>query len=171
MYMYERSSRAASARRPSKLRRGVRGYVRYTGTGTECGPCANYKGQGAVVSPGMAVSSVYLQLRDHPELQPLILHDVTPTGVTIGAGAFGNIEEVAIPGAVCAAKSIHHFLAEEEEDWVAKDVVDKNIRKFVAECKIMGRLRHPNIVQFLGLWFSQPKELCVPAIVMEKMHL
>ena len=117
----------------------------------------------------MAVSSVRLQLGDHPELQPLILHDVTPTGVTIGAGAFGNIEEVAIPGAVCAAKSIHRFLAEEEKDWVAKKVVDKNIKKFIAECKIMGRLRHPNIVQFLGLWFSQPKESCVPAIVMEKM--
>ena len=117
----------------------------------------------------MAVSSVRLQLRDHPELQPLILHDVTPTGVTIGAGAYGNIEEVTIPGAVCAAKSIHRFLAEEDKDWVAKKVVDKNVRKFIAECKIMGRLRHPNIVQFLGLWFSQPKESRVPAIVMEKM--
>ena len=129
----------------------------------------NPGGGSRLLAPSMAISSVYLQLKDHPELQPLILYDVTPTGNTIGAGAFGSVEEVAIPGALCAAKNIHHFLSNEEEDWVAKEVVDKNIRKFVAECEIMGRLRHPNIVQFLGLWFSQDEESCVPTIVMEKM--
>ena len=116
-------------------------------------------------------SSVTLLLRDHPELQPLILHDVTPTGNTIGAGAYGSVEEVEIPGAICAAKKLHHFLTTKEKDWVTKDMVDKNVGKFVAECKMMARLRHPNIVQFLGLWFSQDEDSCVPAIVMEKMQM
>ena len=114
-------------------------------------------------------TSITLQMRDHPELRPLVLHDVTPTGNTIGAGSYGSVEEVAIPGALCAAKKIHHILAKEDVHWVPKEVVDENIRKFVAECRIMGRLRHPNIVQFLGLWFSQAEESCLPAIVMEKM--
>ena len=117
----------------------------------------------------MAISSSHLHLWDHPQLQPLILRDVKPTEKTIGTGAFGSVEEVEIPGALCAAKKLHHFLANEEEDWVAEEVVDKNVAKFVAECKIMGRLRHPNIVQFLGLWFSPAEGLCLPAIVMEKM--
>ena len=114
-------------------------------------------------------SSVTVLLRDHPELQPLILHDVTPTGNTIGAGSYGSVEEVVIPGALCAAKKLHHYLANEEKDWVAEEMVDKHVKKFVGECKMMGRLRHPNIVQFLGLWFSQDEESCVPAIVMERM--
>ena len=117
----------------------------------------------------MAISSANLHLRNHPQLQPLTLHDVKPTGKTIGTGSFGGVEEVAIPGAICAAKKIHHFLAREEKDWVPKGVVDENVKKFVAECNIMGRLRHPNIVQFLGLWFSQDEGSCLPAIVMEKM--
>ena len=115
---------------------------------------------------GMALSSITRQMREHPELRPLILHDVTPTGNTIGAGSYGSVEEVAIPGALCAAKKIHHVLAEEDKHRVTKEVVNNNIMKFVAECRIMGRLRHPNIVQFLGLW---DEGSCLPAIVMEKM--
>ena len=31
------------------------------------------------------------------------------TGTTIGAGAYGSVEEVAVPGVICAAKKIHDF--------------------------------------------------------------
>ena len=117
----------------------------------------------------MAIASVAQQLRNHPELQLLILQDVTPREKLIGAGAYGTVEEVAIHGAVCVAKKIHPFLAKEEKDWVAKEMVDEHVSKFVAECTMVARLHHPNIVQFLGLWFSQAKDSCLPAIVMEKM--
>ena len=109
-------------------------------------------------------------LRDHPDLQSLVLHKVMLTGKTIGSGSYGSVEEVAIPGALCAAKKIHDFLSQEDPNWLAKERADENIQKFVAECKMMGRLRHPNVVQFLGIWFS-PKESTLPALylVMEKM--
>ena len=115
----------------------------------------------------MASPGQNLQLRNHPELQPLILDNVEWTGNTIDSGAYGNVEEVRIPGALCAAKKIHDFLFKLDPKWLAKKTADENIQRFVEECKIMGRLRHPNIVQFLGLWFSDENDL--PALVMEKM--
>ena len=117
----------------------------------------------------MASPGTNLQLRNHPELQPLILHNVEWTGNTIDSGAYGSVEEVRIPGALCAAKKIHDFLFKQDPKWLAKKTADENIQRFVEECKIMGRLRHPNIVQFLGLWFSNDKNSNLPALVMEKM--
>ena len=108
-------------------------------------------------------------LRNHPELQPLILHNVKWTGNTIDSGSYGSVQEVRIPGALCAAKKIHDFLFKQNPNWLARKTADENIQRFVEECKIMGRLRHPNIVQFLGLWFSNDENSNLPALVMEKM--
>ena len=102
----------------------------------------------------------------HRNLQPLVLHGVTHTGKTIGSGSYGNIVEVAIPGALCAAKKIHDWLTKQDPDWLAKEVADSNVQKFLSECTMMSRLRHPHIVQFLGLWFDADSSLY---LVMEKM--
>ena len=107
-----------------------------------------------------------LQLYSHPSLQPLILHDVTRTRKTIGFGSYGRVEEVAIPGAFGAAKKIHDFLTKQDPNWLAKEVADDYIQKFLSECTMMSRLRHPHIVQFLGLWFEADSSLY---LVMEKM--
>ena len=47
-----------------------------------------------------------------PELEPFIVpdKDVVPTGRELGRGAYGSVEEVEIPGALCAAKKIHDQL-------------------------------------------------------------
>ena len=85
-------------------------------------------------------------LRNHPELQPFVLTNVRLTGTTIGAGAYGSVEEVAVPGAVCAAKKIHDvFLS------------SALVPSFVRECQLMSTLRHPtNAIQEPGegLYFS-----------------
>ena len=48
-------------------------------------------------------------LGDHPKLKPYVLSDVQLTGTTIGHGAYGSVEEVAVP--VCgAAKKVHDLL-------------------------------------------------------------
>ena len=49
------------------------------------------------------------RIRDNPDLRPFVLPNVRLTGIRIGAGAYGSVEEVAIPGAICAAKKIHDF--------------------------------------------------------------
>ena len=45
-----------------------------------------------------------------PELEQLVIDKVQLTGVTLGAGAYGSVEEVEIPGARVAAKKLHSQL-------------------------------------------------------------
>ena len=47
-----------------------------------------------------------------PELEPLIVTNVRPTGREIGAGAYGSVVEVEIPGAQVAAKKLHDSLVQ-----------------------------------------------------------
>ena len=42
-----------------------------------------------------------------PELEQFIVVDVQMTGVNLGAGGYGSVEEVEIPGARVAAKKLH----------------------------------------------------------------
>ena len=62
-------------------------------------------------------------LRDQPELRPFLLANARPTGTTIGSGSYGSVEEVAIPGAVCAAKKIHDFFQDARRappEWIER---------------------------------------------------
>ena len=42
-----------------------------------------------------------------PKLEQFVVSNILPTGVTLGAGAYGSVEEVEIPGARVAAKKLH----------------------------------------------------------------
>ena len=103
-------------------------------------------------------------LRDDPELRPFVLSNVRLTGTRIGAGAYGSVEEVAVPGAICA-KKIHDFLHDTSQ--LGQAEIDKATTQFVKECQLMSALHHPNIVQFLGVCFFPDSRL--PALVMERL--
>ena len=45
-----------------------------------------------------------------PELDQFLVDNVQLTGVNLGAGAYGSVEEVEIPGARVAAKKLHSRL-------------------------------------------------------------
>ena len=104
-------------------------------------------------------------LRDHPELHPFLLSSARPTGTIIGSGSYGSVEEVAIPGAVCAAKKIHDFFQDPRQ--MPREGIEKAASEFVRECQLMSTLRHPHIVQFLGVCFLPGSRM--PALVMEKL--
>ncbi|CAI8057174.1 Serine/threonine-protein kinase STY46 [Geodia barretti] len=104
-------------------------------------------------------------LRDNPELRQFLLSNVRLTGVRIGAGAYGSLEEVAVPGAVCAAKRINEVFLDRSE--IPEAEILKSAAYFAKECQLMSTLRHPNIVQLLGLYFLPGSRL--PALVMERM--
>lgn len=76
------------------------------------------------------------------------LKDVHPTGKKIGHGAYGYVEEVEVNGAICAAKKVHRVLLHHRNDGV-----ENFKQKFFSECVIMSKLRHPHVVQFLGVYF------------------
>ena len=99
-------------------------------------------------------------LRDNPELRPFVLSDVQLTGTTIGGGAYGQVEEVAFP-VEAAAKTIHAILHGGPNE------LSKAAAEFVRECQLMSTVRHPNVVQFLGVAFFPGSRL--PALVMERL--
>ena len=101
----------------------------------------------------------------HPELARFVISNVRPTGKRIGTGAYGSVMEVAIPGAICAAKQIHDVL-----QGVTGEASDNVSPEFIKECKIMSSLRHPHIVQFLGICILPVLEAPTAFIVMESMH-
>ena len=115
------------------------------------------------LSPSVAQQIMADLLRDHPELRPFVLSNVRLTGTRIGAGAYGSVEKVEIPGAVCAAKKIHDIFQDRSEIPAAE--IQRATAQFVEECQLMSTLRHPHIVQFLGVCFLPGSRL--PALVME----
>ena len=104
-------------------------------------------------------------LAEFPELRPFVLSNVRPTGIKIGAGAYGSVEEVAMPGAICAAKRIHDIFLDRSEIPAAE--IRRATAQFVRECQLMSTICHPNIVQFLGVTFFPGSRL--PALVMERL--
>lgn len=105
--------------------------------------------------------SIMAALRDAPELKPYILQKVERTGKFLGSGSFGSVEELTFDHAPCAGKKIHGSLIDSRNEG-SKYLV----AKFEQECKLLKELRHPHIVQFLGLYFFDD-DSNVPFIVME----
>ena len=67
-------------------------------------------------------------------------------------------------GAICAAKKIHDLFFDRFEDPMGQ----RPYEQFARECQLMSTLRHPNIVQFLGIAFFPGSRL--PALVMERLQ-
>ena len=71
--------------------------------------------------------------------------------------------QVMINGEVYAAKMIHEALLETDE----RGGVDSLTTRYLTECRLMSRMRHPNITQFVGICFKAGSRL--PLLVMERL--
>ena len=60
-------------------------------------------------------------------------------------------------GLKCAGKQLYPVLYEQG--------VGDTVRRFEEECRLLAQMRHPNIVQFIGVYFEEGS--CVPILVME----
>ncbi|XP_065916217.1 serine/threonine-protein kinase WNK-like isoform X2 [Dysidea avara] len=96
----------------------------------------------------------------------LTLYDVNPTGKEIGRGAYGRVFEVDYQGTLCAAKEVHSILLE----WSQTEGRRKITTDFLNECQIWSTIRHPCIVQFLGVYYPARDQYRLPVMIMEKMQ-
>ena len=83
--------------------------------------------------------------------------------VELGNGAYATVHEVEWNGTPCAAKRLHPILLEDE----SLGGTEKLLRNFEAECVTWSNLRHPGVVQFLGVLLERSSRL--PVLIMEKM--
>ena len=93
----------------------------------------------------------------------LLITNLLFTDKKLGRGADATVYEVDWNGTPCAAKRLHEILLEDDSPGGA----DKFIANFEAECITWSKLRHPGVVQFLGVYLERGSRL--PVLVMEKM--
>ena len=93
----------------------------------------------------------------------LLITNLVFTDTKLGRGADATVYEVDWNGTPCAAKRLHEILLEDDSPGGA----DKFIANFEAECITWSKLRHPGVVQFLGVYLERGSRL--PVLVMEKM--
>ena len=93
----------------------------------------------------------------------LIIANLVFTDVKLGRGGDATVYAVEWNRTVCAAKRLHETVLEDESPGGA----DRFISNFEAECLTWSKLRHPGVVQFLGVYLEGRSRL--PVLVMEKM--
>ena len=88
---------------------------------------------------------------------------------TLGIGSYGKVCKAECDDLLCAAKLVHETLFDPTaEDLVAPQRQHRlPLRRFEQECEFLSTIRHPNIVQYLGM-FEDPDTL-LPVLLMELM--
>ena len=87
-----------------------------------------------------------------------------------GRGCYGAVYEVRVYGVPCIAKRLHDILVGRGgEEAVSKEERAGVIQKFHEEVNLLSRLRHPNVVQFLGVHYGHDEADI--SLIMEYMHM
>ena len=81
---------------------------------------------------------------------------------TLGTGAYGQVCRAQLDELPCAAKLLHPILVDRFDP-----KKQTNLRKFEQECRFLSEIRHPNIVQYLGMVYDSQSGL--PVLLMELM--
>ena len=95
----------------------------------------------------------------------LALEDVIPEDKELGHGAFGKVFTVNYLGTRYAAKEILPHLLDKSSPEEKKKIQDN----FMRECHRSSLACHPNIVQFIGVYYKEESDL--PIMVMELLDM
>ena len=103
-------------------------------------------------------------------IQGFVLKGVTSLNrKELGRGAYGKVYAVKYCQTVCAAKEVHSILIED----VGETERRLTIESFLRECRQCNMLRHPNVIQFLGVYYPTgaggANMMRLPVMVMEMM--
>ena len=104
------------------------------------------------------------------DIQGFVLKGVTSLNrKELGRGAYGKVYAVKYCQTVCAAKEIHSILIEDVRETERRLTIDS----FLHECRQCSMLRHPNVIQFLGVYYPTgvggANRMRLPVMVMEMM--
>ena len=109
----------------------------------------------------MATSTgIRISLRSH-ECFKLVGVKHKPSRKLLGQGAYGFVEEYTYRELRCAGKKLMPVLRE----GTSKDQELELLKNAVKECQVLSELKHPNIVQFLGIHFDEDDP--IPILIME----
>ena len=88
---------------------------------------------------------------------------------TLGIGSYGKVCKAKCDDLLCAAKLIHETLFDPTAHQLIAPQREHRLpmRRFEQECDFLSTIRHPNIVQYLGLY--QDPDTSLPALLMELM--
>ena len=98
-----------------------------------------------------------------PELMDVTLQGVEVIGEELGKGAYGRVYTVRYGGTIYAAKEIHSILI----TTVSSDDSKLMKRNFIKECLCCRNIYHPNVVEFVGVYYADGA--AIPNMVMELM--
>ena len=96
-----------------------------------------------------------------------VLTGVTVTDRQLVCGTYVTILEVEHSGQKYAGKKIHANLLAEPDEHARPNRINI-VDRFMEESRLLSQLHHPNIVQFVGVYFHQGERL--PILVMELLH-
>ena len=110
------------------------------------------------------------KMASEDDLKKLELKGIESLSKKLGCGAYGEVFTVKYCEMICAAKKIHSILVE----GVGEAEMHQTIESFLRECHQCSTLRHPNIVQFLGIYYPPEaggaiRRMRLPVMVMEMM--
>ena len=88
---------------------------------------------------------------------------------TLGIGSYGKVCRAKCDDLLCAAKLIHETLFDPTAQQLVPPQREHRLpmRRFEQECEFLSTIRHPNIVQYLGIY--QDHDTSLPALLMELM--
>ena len=88
---------------------------------------------------------------------------------TLGIGSYGKVCKAKCDDLLCAAKLIHETLFDPTAHQLIAPQREHRLpmRRFEQECDFLSTIRHPNIVQYLGLY--RDPDTGLPALLMELM--
>ena len=107
------------------------------------------------ISAAMSVSGQFGKLQ--------ITTGIQLTGKVLGRGSDATVLEVDWNGTLCAAKELHKVFPGDQSPGGARHFTTS----FMKECRTWSTLRHPQIVQFLGVYLKKGYQ--APMLILEKM--
>ena len=88
---------------------------------------------------------------------------------TLGIGSYGKVCRARYGSLPCAAKLIHETLFNPEAFKLVEQEKEHRLpfKRFEKECEVLQNLRHPNVIQYLGVY--QDPNTKLPVLLMELM--